>query len=122
MLRITKDELVSMRNSDERFKIIDVLSKESYEREHIKGAISIPLADIDKETTRMLKRSDTLAVYCASFECTASTMAAKKLEELGFKYVLDYKGGLKEYKEAGLALEGSLHENGDKEGKKYCCA
>ena len=36
-------------------------------------------------------------------------MAAKKLLAMGYKNVLDYKGGLEDYNAGGFRLEGSLH-------------
>ncbi len=58
----------------------------------------------------MLKKDETIVVYCASFDCQASTNAAQKLLSMGYTDVLDYKGGLKEYKEAGLPMKGTLHK------------
>jgi len=108
--KITRDELIKMASSGQRMKIIDVLSKESYAKEHIKGAISLPLETIDKDTTKQWDKKETIVVYCASFDCPASTKAAEKLQLLGFKNVLDYKGGLKDYKEGSLPLEGGQEE------------
>lgn len=104
---ITRDELVKWIKSGERFRLVDVLSKESYEREHIKGAVSIPLNEIEAEAPKKLDKEEKIVVYCASFQCMASTNAAGKLMSMGYKNVLDYKGGIKDYKEAGLPLEGS---------------
>jgi len=117
--QITRDELMSMCRSGEKFILVDVLSSDSYEKEHIAGAISIALADLEKKAESLLKKDDNIVVYCASFECSASTKAAEKLTAMGYKNVLDYKGGLKDYKEAGLALEGSLHIY---RGCGSCCA
>jgi rhodanese-related sulfurtransferase len=50
-------------------------------------------------------RESTIVTYCSSFDCEASTIAAKKLESYGFKNVLEFKGGLKDWKEAGYATE-----------------
>jgi rhodanese-related sulfurtransferase len=111
MIKIIKrDELMRMVSSGEKFKLVDVLDKGHYEKEHIKGAISLPLDEIEKKAGRMLKKDETIVVYCASFDCQASTKAAEKLLSMGYKNVLDYKGGLKDYKETGLPLEGSLYE------------
>lgn len=102
--------IINLVSSRKGFKLVDVLDKEHYEKEHIKGAISLPLKDIEKDANRLLMKDDLIVVYCASFECQASTRAAEKLLSMGYKNVLDYKGGLKDYKEAGLSLEGSLHK------------
>jgi len=105
--KITREELIKMRDMGSEFKLVDVLPAESFTKEHIPGAISIPLAEMGKKAARLLKKNETVVVYCGSFDCQASTEAAKKLQALGYKNVLDYKGGLKDYKEAGLPLEGS---------------
>ncbi|HOX54177.1 MAG: rhodanese-like domain-containing protein [Candidatus Omnitrophica bacterium] len=123
--KITRDDLVRLMSSKKPFKLIDVLSHESYDQEHIKGSISLPVDEIDQTAKAMFKKSDKLVTYCASFECQASTKAAEKLLALGFKRVLDYKGGLEDYKEAGYPLEGSLHKEDTKEDSKAkessCC-
>ncbi|MDD5595101.1 MAG: rhodanese-like domain-containing protein [Candidatus Omnitrophica bacterium] len=108
---INRDELVRMMQSAERFRLIDVLPRESFEKEHIKGAISLPLAEIEKKAGRIFRKDEKIVVYCASFECHASTEAGEKFLALGFKNTWDYKGGLKDFKEGNLPLlEGSLHK------------
>ncbi len=119
--KITKEELAGLIKTNKDLKIVDVLSKAHYREEHIKGAISIPMEEIDKIAPKLLKKDAQVVVYCASFECSASTNAADKLIELGFTNVLDYKGGLKDYKEAGFPLEGSLHKKGAKKTASCCC-
>ena len=42
---------------------------------------------------------------CASFECHASPMAAKRLDQMGYKNVYDYEGGMKDWKGAGYPVE-----------------
>jgi|SRR3989338_1554998 len=116
---IARDELVKMRAADQKVKVVDVLPRESYEQEHIQGAISLPLGEIDENAAGLLNKEETIVVYCASFECQASTKAAEKLQALGYKKALDYKGGLKDYKEGNLPLEGSLHQG---TGKAACAA
>lgn len=112
--KITRDELIKMVSSGQKFKLVDVLDKEHFQKEHIKGAISLPVNEIEKKAATMLNKSETIVVYCASFNCQASTKACEKLLSLGYKNVLDYKGGLKDYKEANLSLEGSLYEAASK--------
>lgn len=117
--QITRNELLEMINSSRKFTLLDVLPKESYFREHIKGAISLPLEEIEKGAVKGLNKGDLIVTYCANFDCPASTKAAEKLISLGYNNVLDYKGGLKDYKEAALATEGSLY--GQTERKKAGC-
>lgn len=108
--KITRDELMRMISSGTKFKLVDVLDRSHFAKEHIQGAISLPVNEIEKKASKILKKEDSIVVYCASFDCQASTMAAEKLLSMGYKNVLDYKGGLKDYKEANLPLEGSLHK------------
>ncbi|MEW6100767.1 MAG: rhodanese-like domain-containing protein [Candidatus Omnitrophota bacterium] len=107
--QISRDELMKMQETGENFKLVDVLDKTHYETEHIKGAISLPVNEIEKKAKALLKKEEKIVVYCASFDCQASTIAAQKLMAMGYKDVLDYKGGIKDYKEAGLPLEGTLY-------------
>lgn len=107
--KITRDQLIEMIEAT-KMKLVDVLGGENFEQEHIPGSISLPLEEIEKRALTLFQKEDLIVVYCASFECQASTKAAEKLMAMGFKNVLDYKGGLKEYKEGGFPLEGTLHE------------
>lgn len=108
--QITRDELRSMFTSAEKFKLVDVLSRDSFENEHIECAISIPFEDLEKMAPRLLRKNEKIVVYCANFDCQASTQAAEKLTQMGFTDVLHYKGGLKDYKEGGFPLGGRLHD------------
>ncbi len=108
---INRDELNRWIDSGRDFKLMDVLDREHFAKEHIRGALNLPVGDIENKAGEILKdKSGAIVVYCASFECQASTMAAKKLMAMGYKNVYDYKGGIKDYKEANLPLEGSLHK------------
>jgi len=102
---MSRKELIDLMESGEDFKLVDVLSRESFTKQHIKGAISIPLEEIGRKASKQLKKSGKIVTYCASFECSASTQAARKLIALGYKNVFDYKGGLKDYQAGGLSLE-----------------
>ena len=96
---IRYDQFMKIRNSCEKYVLLDVLSPESYNKGHIEGALSFPLETINKDTAKKnLSKDDSIVVYCGSFQCAASTGAAKKLSALGYD-ILDYKGGLKEWQE-----------------------
>lgn len=106
---IDRKELGRLVIAKSNLRVVDVLSKEHFEQEHIKGAISLPLDEIESRAGEVLRKDDTIAVYCAGFSCSASTTAAEKLMSLGYMHVLDYKGGLEDYKKSGLALEGERY-------------
>ena len=106
---ITRDALKRMIDKNEDFILVDVLSLESYEKEHIPGSINIPLADIKNKAERLLKKDKEIVVYCGSSQCTMSSQAAEELARLGYKEVYDYEGGLQDWKDAGFSIESSKH-------------
>ncbi len=85
--------------------LIEVLEEEEYNKSHIEGAINIPLKKISFKARKKFDKDDNLVVYCSDEDCTASSTAAEKLEDSGFKNVWHYKGGKKAWKEAGLPME-----------------
>lgn len=102
--QLSYDRFVKIRNSGEKYVLLDVLPPDSYTKGHIEGAFSFPVDTINKDSAaRILSKDSKIIVYCGSFQCTASTAAAKKLSALGYD-VLDYKGGLKEWQEKGNRL------------------
>ncbi len=105
---MTVDQLFYRMQGGSPVIIVDVLDQGSYRGEHIKGAINIPVSDIRDQAPRVLPDKEAeIVVYCGSFECGASLMAARTLFELGYLHVYDCKGGLKQWKERGLPLEGA---------------
>lgn len=107
---INCNELVQLRSFDTRVKLVDVLDHAHYKKEHIRGAISLPIRTVRECAKKFLNNDDTIITYCANSKCPASTDAARILLSLGYKNVLDYKAGLADYKKANLPLEGSLYD------------
>jgi rhodanese-related sulfurtransferase len=102
---ITLEDLLEMRANNEKYKLVEVLSEEEYEKGHIPGAINIPLDKLEALARQKLKRPDTIIVYCASYSCQASTKAARKPLEMGYDKTLDFKGGKRWWRHAGLELQ-----------------
>lgn len=100
MKTITKEELKDMIDNKEDFVLINVLPRESFEKQHIPGSINISIGDEDfgKKAKQEIKdKNKKIVVYCANSECQASPRAAEKLTEMGYKNVWDYEGGIKDY-------------------------
>ena len=102
------EKLLEMLENKERFKLVEVLAKEEYDKGHIPGAINIPLDDLEALAKQKLKKTDTIVVYCASYTCHASTKAIRKLLELGYENTVDFKGGKRWWQHAGFELEKEL--------------
>ncbi|AFD00640.1 Rhodanese-related sulfurtransferase [Methanocella conradii HZ254] len=101
---ISVTHLKKIIDGGEPVKLVDVRGSEEYAKEHIKGAMSIPLDSLDK-AKQLFKGDDAIIVYCDSYVCSASTSAAKALAKMGFTNVRDYKGGLLEWKMNGFPTE-----------------
>ncbi len=59
---IERSELLRLIEAD-AVQVVDVLPAAEYQREHIPGAVNIPLKSLSQETTRLLDRSKPVAVY-----------------------------------------------------------
>jgi len=103
--QITREILKNMIDKELNFLLIDARGHEAYDKEHIPGAVSIPSDHLDEHLLTGHRKTETLVTYCSSFECEASTVAAKKLEKYGFKKVLQFKGGIKDWKGAKYPTE-----------------
>jgi rhodanese-related sulfurtransferase len=63
---IFRDEV--RRLVEEGAQLVDVLSRQEYEDEHLPRAINIPLKELDRETTARLRRDAPVIVYCRDYQ------------------------------------------------------
>jgi len=101
---ITAEELKNKMENEDNFTLINVLTKESYEEEHIPGSINIPYQDIAQHYKELNKDED-IIVHCSDEFCDASSIAYEKLNKLGFDNVIDFEGGIEKWKEKGYPIE-----------------
>ena len=92
---ITPEELNEAIENDRELTIIDVRNKDSYEKDHIEGAINIPV-DTLRDSKESLNKSDKIVVYCGSGN--SSTVAQEILVNDGFEKVYNLTGGLTNYR------------------------
>lgn len=90
--------------------IVNVLDKALYDDCHIKGSIHIPFEMIENEGQRLVDKDAHLVIYCSNYQCTSSEHAAKKLKKLGFADVAVYEGGMAEWYQRGLPVEGACKQ------------
>ena len=98
------EKILEMSANNEPYKLVEVLSEDNYKKGHIAGAINIPLDELEEKAPEQLQKNETIVVYCGSYSCGASTKAAKKLAEMGYTNVLDYKASKKGWVDAGFPL------------------
>src|SRR5574337_1945501 len=99
---ISTEELKGMMDSGQSFVLVNVLDSAIYENEHICGSINIPVKEIEKEGPRLLNRDETVVVHCSGPACTASITAGTKLETIGYRDIRVFRGGIEEWKKAGV--------------------
>jgi peroxiredoxin/rhodanese-related sulfurtransferase len=87
-------------------QLVEVLQESSYEKEHLPGAINIPLKRLGAEGASALDSERPVIVYCYDLQCDLSPRAAARLESLGFSQVYDYAAGKADWGSFGLPLEG----------------
>ena len=63
---IFRDDLYKL--LEDGAQLIDVLPREEYEEEHLPGAISIPLKELNRETTSRLQHDVPVIVYCHDYQ------------------------------------------------------
>ena len=87
------DVFDALRDGDSSIVVIDARKPDSYVRAHVPGAINFPWRTMSFESTKSLARDKTYVTYCDGTGCNASTKAALRLSELGFR-VKEMIGGL----------------------------
>lgn len=83
------------------FILVDLLSPQQFNEEHIPGAINIPLEDLKEKASKMLNKTKRIIVYGDTHQDGKSARAAEILENLGYKKVADFDGGIDAWKHAG---------------------
>jgi len=63
---IFRDDLHKLLENEAQ--LIDVLPREEYEEEHLPGAISIPLKELNRETSARLQHDVPVIVYCHDYQ------------------------------------------------------
>jgi rhodanese-related sulfurtransferase len=108
-MSITKEEILEkMKHPDT--VVLDVLPETDYELLNIKGSFSLPMVGIRPEkfvqqVEAQYGKNKFFITYCSGFPCRHFQEAAVALTQAGFQ-AEGYSGGIKEWAEAGLPVEG----------------
>ncbi len=76
--------------------LVDVRGQEAFAKEHIPGAVNIPLAELPGQF-KSLPKNKTIATYCWNLTCAMAPKAALQLAEKGFP-VQELVGGIEEWR------------------------
>ena len=85
--------------------MLDVRPPEEYAAGHIAGAVSVPLADLQRRLSE-LPRGRRVVAYCRGPYCVLAAEAVRLLRKRGFDAVR-LKDGFPEWRDAGLPVEES---------------
>lgn len=88
-------------------QLVEVLPREEYDRVHLAGAVSIPLAMISRHTADRLQWDKPVIVYSRDSLDDLSARAAWRLASMGFTQVYRYTLGKADWLANGLPVEGA---------------
>jgi rhodanese-related sulfurtransferase len=104
---ISRDALREKIAHGDDFVLVDALSPISFAMSHLPGAINLTPGWVDDRARRRIPDLDTeVVVYCESSDCDSSVAVATRLVELGYRNILHYVEGRRDWAAAGLPLEG----------------
>jgi rhodanese-related sulfurtransferase len=85
--------------------ILDANGTDMYDAGHVPGAISYTKNEGKLASLLPKDKGALLVAYCGGPMCTAWEFAAKEAMKLGYTNIKHFKGGIKGWKDAGLAVE-----------------
>lgn len=80
---ISKQEVLERMNKGD-LVVLDVRPRDEYESEHIDGAISVPMEELDSFLDTVPDNTE-MATYCRGPYCVFTTQAVEKIQKRGFK-------------------------------------
>ncbi len=89
---------------EEIFQLVDVSDPGKFAEGRIAGAINIPLDSLVATVESSFKKFQQVVLYHDQASSSAGTVAARRLQRVGFFNVVLLRGGKEGWKAAGLAL------------------
>ncbi len=102
---ISREELKAKLDRRDPFKLIMALNRWAYDSKHIPGSLHF---DTPAELYASVHPGDEVVVYCSHIDCLASVALYRDLVRRGYPNVRRYSGGLLDWEDAGLPLEGTF--------------
>ncbi|HEY8922822.1 MAG TPA: rhodanese-like domain-containing protein [Polyangia bacterium] len=100
---IDRDSLRARLDRGDAFKLVMAGHDWAFRAKHIPG--SIHFKD-DREPFDGVGKDEDVVVYCSNLDCNASVALIKRLLANGYERITHYRGGLIDWEEAGLPVEG----------------
>jgi rhodanese-related sulfurtransferase len=102
---IGREELKEKLDRGEDFKLIMALNRWAYDAKHIPGSVHF---DTPAALYDAIEPNDEVIVYCSNVDCLSSVALYRDLVARGYRNVRRYSGGLLDWEDAGLPLDGAF--------------
>jgi len=102
---VTRKELYKRLRSGDRLVVLDVRPTDEFDAGHLPGAVSIPLAELERRLKQVPKSRDIVA-YCRGPYCALAPEAVRVLNKRGYR-ARQLEDGFPEWSAAGLPTERS---------------
>jgi rhodanese-related sulfurtransferase len=102
---IGREELRAKLERGDDLKLIMALNRWAFDAKHIPGSLHFDTPD---ELYAAIHLEDEVVVYCSQVDCLSSVALYRDLVRRGYRNVRRYSGGLLDWEEAGLPLEGEF--------------
>jgi len=105
IMTISREELKGKLDRGEPLKLIMALNRWAFDAKHIPGSVHFDSPD---ELYAAVHPNDEVVVYCSEVDCLSSVAMYRDLVARGYRNVRRYSGGLLDWEDAGLPLEGAF--------------
>jgi rhodanese-related sulfurtransferase len=102
---IERDELKAKLDRGDAVRLVMALNRWAYDAKHIPGSLHFDTPDA---LYAALRPDDEIIVYCSQNDCLSSVAVYRDLVARGYRNVRRYSGGLMDWEDAGLPLEGTF--------------
>jgi rhodanese-related sulfurtransferase len=101
---ISREDLRRKVARGDDFKLVMALNRWAFEAKHIPGSLHF---DTPGDLYAAIKPDDEVVVYCSHVDCLSSVALYRDLVRRGYRNVARYAGGLLDWEDAGLPLDGA---------------
>jgi rhodanese-related sulfurtransferase len=103
---VTTEELKKMLDSGKDAPlVIDARNPEEYDEVHIKNAVNIPVAKLEKDPTLLpADKKQSIVFYCNGIKCGKSRKAALFAASQGYSNLMVYGEGMPVWEEKGMSI------------------
>jgi rhodanese-related sulfurtransferase len=102
---IDREELKAALDRGDNLKLIMALNRWAFDAKHIPGSLHF---DTPEQLFAAVGPDDAIVVYCSAVDCLSSVALYRDLVRRGYRNVRRYSGGLLDWEDAGLPLEGQF--------------